>query len=74
MNLSKYKFNRYPTGTCTIQYGTETIEIADGIGQVDPANADQVALAKAHGGVAQEPEPEPKPKPRRRAKKTDGDA
>lgn len=44
----KYKFNGYGSGT--ISEGYTSVRIKNDIAEINPNDADQVALAKKHGG------------------------
>ena len=48
--MVKYKFPDRSSGTIIYNEGYTTLVIIDQVAEVDPANADQVALAEMHGG------------------------
>ena len=49
-NRVEYKFPDKSGGTIIYNEGYTTLVIIDQVAEVDPANADQVALAERHGG------------------------
>ena len=65
----KYIFANYPTETHLLKIGSDTLEIVDGIAEVDDRNPALVTLAEVYGGKplsesapAQQLAPEKQPK------------
>lgn len=46
----KYAFANYPTGKRIVRIGDDTLEISEGVAEVDELNAAQVTLAEIYEG------------------------
>lgn len=64
----RYKFNR-PDGA--VSEGYVTVIIENGLAEIDPGDADQVALAERLGGKPHKPAPKPVA-PKRASSKKEG--